>query len=43
VIAGDNALAYFGLFIGDEESFKTWTPVVNVIKLFFFVADEETK
>jgi hypothetical protein len=37
---GDN---YSRLFYSKEESFKTVAPGVNVMKLFFFAADDRAK
>ncbi len=45
LFSGTNALAYFGFAVSDEEIklFMGLTPGVNVIKLFFFVANDEAK
>ncbi len=45
LFSGTNELAYFGLAVSDEEIkfFMGLTPGVNVIKLFFFVANDESK
>ncbi len=39
---GTNTLAYFGS-VGDEELFLRLSPGVNVIKLFFIVANDKAK
>jgi hypothetical protein len=43
--AKDKSSSLFGVFVGDDEEciFITLTPGVNVIKLYFFIADYKAK